>query len=225
MIISKKMFWLLYGLLLMNIGCVKKAEPDPLLDLFNPSFKEQKKNVVFLEYYDTISDVYSNFKYNFSIRSPKNWERDQGVSEHTIFRSFQKDSGYSLSANVIEIKYNIEDSYWEDYKKNQIYLEKKFKEIIEKQINSSIIHDYTNITFLKNYKCLKRKYDYQLINGDKKVDMTTISYQIPKDNYIYNFTITVPNIFFQKKPVYFDNILSDVNWLPNKELIKKEINK
>lgn len=61
------------------------------------------------------------------------------------------------------------------------------------------------------------------MDGDYKVDMTSISYQVPKGSFIYNITITIPNIFYEKKPRYFDNILTDIYWLPNKKLIKNEI--
>lgn len=220
---SKMKLSLFCGLLMLSVSCVNKTEKDSEKDLLKPSYKEQKKTENYSEYFDTISNIYSNYKYNIAIRAPKNWKRDRGISEHTIFRTFQKDSGFSLSVNVIEPKYNIGNSYWIEYKKNKISSEKKIKEIIEKQINSSINNVSTKVTFLKNFKSLKRKYDYTMVDGDYKIDMTSISYQVPKDNFIYTITFTVPNIFYEKKPSYYDNILTDVYWLSNKKFIKNEI--
>lgn len=126
---SKIKLILLYGLLMLSIGCINKIEKDSKKDLLKPSYKEQKKANDYSEYFDTISNIYSNYKYNIAIRAPKNWKRDRGISEHTIFRTFQKDSGFSLSVNVIEPKYNVVNSYWAEYKKNKIALEKKIKKL------------------------------------------------------------------------------------------------
>lgn len=144
---------------MLSIACINKTEKDSQKILLKPSYKEQKKDNDYSDYFDTVSNIYSNYKYNIAIGTPKNWKKDKGVSEHTIFRTFQKDSGCSLSINVIETNYNVENSYWVEYEKNKNSTEKKYKEIIEQQINSSIKNRFTKITFLKNFKSIKRKYD------------------------------------------------------------------
>lgn len=78
---KNKLFLILFTLKFFLISCNSKKEKDPMNDLFEPSYKEQKKNIEFSEYFDSLSNIYSNYKYNIAIRSPKNWKRDEGVSE------------------------------------------------------------------------------------------------------------------------------------------------
>jgi hypothetical protein len=213
----------LFCIVMLSVACLNKKSNESDKDLFEPSFKEQKDSLNFIEYFDTINNIYSNYKYNIAVSVPNNWKKDEGVSEHTIFRTFEKDSGYSFSVNVIETKYNVENKFWEEYEINKADFEYKYKKVIENQLNVPINIEYTKITFLKNFKSLKRKFNYTLKDEDYEVKMTSIIFQVPKENFTFTFSLTVPNIFYETKPEYFENILKNIYWLSNKEKIKKTI--
>ena len=94
---------------------------------FKKSLKEeslsQKKE--FIEFYDTINKIYSNYKYNIGFKIPKKWSVDKGFSEHTILRTYDADSSNSFTINVIETKYDVEKDFWKIYDKNKDEFENK----------------------------------------------------------------------------------------------------
>ncbi len=208
---------------LICLSCNSQSKKDPAKDLFEPSYKEQKNKKEFTEYFDKESNTYSNYKYSIAVRFPKNWKHDEGISEHMIFRAFEKDSGYSYSVNVIETKYNIENIFWKEYEKNKLQFQKQLKDVIEKQLNASINVEYFNTTYLKNYKALKRKYNYTVKDDDYEIEMTMLAYQIPKDNFTYTISLIIPKMFYDEKPQYFDDILKDIYWLTNKNELNNSI--
>lgn len=216
-----------YSILLLSIfsflACINKVEKNPEKDLLNPAFKEQANNEGLVEYYDTISNVYSNYKYNIAINKPKNWKFDKGPEKYMIFRSFERDSGYNYSVSVTETKYNVENIFWEEYEKNKIIFEKELTEILEKKINSKMELEYSKITYLKNFKCLKHKYNYEMRDEDFTVDMTCIMFQIPKRNYTYTISLTLPKMFYDERQDFYENILKGVHWLSNKDDNNKAI--
>ena len=76
------------------------------IDGFEDSYKRQiqlgKIDKSKTEIYDPIARNYSNYKYSFSFKHPKSWSFDNGVGLFTVFRTFQKDSGISISVNILE---------------------------------------------------------------------------------------------------------------------------
>ena len=87
---------------------------------FRKSEKEQSvtEKKKFNEFYDTINNMYSNYKYNIGFKIPKRWIVDKGFSEHTILRTYDPDSSNSFTINVIETEYDIEKIFWKTYDKN-----------------------------------------------------------------------------------------------------------
>lgn len=204
-------------LIVILISCNHKTQKDPEKDLFEPSYKELKNKEGFVEFYDSINGVYSNFKYNVAIKKPKNWKFDFGVDKYTIFKAIEIDSGYSYSLAVIETKYNVEEIFWNEYNKNKKEIEKQLKYSLEKKVNTDVEQIYSKTTYLKNYKGLKHKYNYVLRDQDYSVDMTCIMVQIPKKEYTYTITLIIPKVFFDERENYYEDILNSVYWLSDKE--------
>ena len=108
-----------------------------------PSFKALKSNKKeILEYYDSIRNIYSNYKYSIVFRLPEKWSYNEGTTEHMLMRAVKMDSLYQFSLNVVETYYNVEKGFWETYSKSKINFEKMMKEMMESKLNYSI----------KNYK-------------------------------------------------------------------------
>jgi hypothetical protein len=209
--------------ILLIVSCAKSKERNPNEDLFEPSFKEQKKDNVFTDFFDSISYTYSNYKYNIAVQAPKTWKYDQGISEHTIFRSFVKDSGYSFSINVIETKYNVENNFWKIYYDNKKVMDKQLQKMMENQLNTKVIAETSSTSYLKNYKSLKRKYLYTLKNQDYEVEMYCIIHQVPIENFTYTISLNVPKLFYDERTKYFENLFSGIYWLTDKKKVNKEI--
>ena len=73
---------------------------------FKKSFRQLKNEnseIKKLEYLDSSSNIYSNYKYHIGFDAPDNWKFDFGLSEHTIFRTYQLDSAITFTLNIIEI--------------------------------------------------------------------------------------------------------------------------
>lgn len=108
-----------------------KSNKSLNLDLssFAPSYKEKSKEGEFKEHLDSVSNIYSNFHYGFSIDYPNNWELDRGSSEHTVIRGVQKDSLYTLAVIVVEISdikqttniWDLWDKNIADFRQKHIY--------------------------------------------------------------------------------------------------------
>ena len=125
----------------------KHASKGEVTD-FEKSFKEQKDSS-FVEYLDTIKNVYSNYQYDVAFDAPDNWLVDSGVSEHNIFRAYQPDSAITFSLNVIESKADSSRKRDMDiWKLYQAETEKmnSFMQLIEEQLNTKI----ENLTAKKN---------------------------------------------------------------------------
>lgn len=204
--------------------CTISCDSQQIKDQLEPSYKAQKGNKPEItEYFNKESNIYSNYTYNIAIQSPKNWRHDNGVSEHTVFRAFVMDSGYSYSLNVFESINDIENSFWIDYNKNISNINKQFSSGMEKMLNTKISIEYTKIAVIKNFKSIKRKYTYTVIDNEFVFDMTSIVHQIPKGKFLYTITLTIPKFFYDESSGYFDNILNGIYWLPNKKQMIDEI--
>jgi hypothetical protein len=97
---TKKILWfvLLYMLLLVFESNCQTNQT------FVPSFKDSNLNGNKIEHLDSVSMIYSNFKYGFSMDFPDNWKFDRGNGEHTVIRAGQKDSFMLVAVNVFELK-------------------------------------------------------------------------------------------------------------------------
>ena len=106
---------------------------------FEKSFKEEKGEG-FIEHLDSTTNISSNFRYNIAFDAPDNWKIDAGVSEHTIFRTFQPDSSMTFSINVIEQKLNESEKIdiWELYQKYKEQFDNQFRTTLETQLNSKM---------------------------------------------------------------------------------------
>ena len=76
------------------------------LDGFEEPYKKQiqlgKIDKSKTEFYDSSSNVFSNFKYGFSYIKPKRWDYDNGSGLITVFRTMVIDSGIFLSINILK---------------------------------------------------------------------------------------------------------------------------
>lgn len=217
---------LLYFISTAFTSCSNNKKLDPEKDLFEPSYKELKSQGNFKdEYFDSISNIYSNYKYNVAFRAPKSWNYDQGVTEHMIFRSYNQDSLYTFSINVIETKYDNEKLFWPNYEKNKIQLKNQFVDITENQLNSKIVNLTENLTYIRNHKSLKRSFTFTRKDQDLEFEITSIVQQVIIGKLNYTFGLSMPKIFYDKNPDYFNEMFFRIYFLTDKEKLNKILNK
>jgi hypothetical protein len=185
------------------------------------SFKEQKSQS-FNEYLDSTTNIYSNFKYHVAFDAPDNWKTDAGVSEHTIFRTYQPDSTQTFSINVIESKLEENEKkstidIWEVYKNHKEQMDYPFTTSIEEQLKTKV-NDYScEHSYIKNNSCLKRKFNYNIKDLDNEYNVTIISYQTYIDGLTYTFSLNIPTVFCNEKREYYDVLFRNVYFLKNGE--------
>jgi hypothetical protein len=181
---------------------------------FRPSYKEiistNSDSVGFIDYYDSTSNLYSNFKYGFSIKFPMDWSIDKGVAEHTIIRGYQEDYAASFSVNVIEI--DIENpktfSMWKFYDENRTLFESQFRDGIENLIKSELYDYNVKKVYVQNNEALQRDFIYNLKHLDKEIQMKGTMYQITKLPFTFTVGLHVPLIFYEEEPDRFDTLIN-----------------
>ncbi|MBN2893194.1 MAG: hypothetical protein JXL97_15090 [Bacteroidales bacterium] len=196
---------------------------DTNSEYFEKSFKEQE-NKAFSEHLDSTTNIYSNFKYHVAFDAPDNWKTDAGVSEHTIFRAYQPDSLLTFSINVVELKSennekNQEIDFWEFYQKNKEQMDYPFTTVLEKQLKTTINNFVCTKSYLQNNICLRRELSYSIKNLDYEYDVKNISLQTLIGDFTYTFGLTIPSLFYNQTPEYYDNLFQKIYFLKDGELL------
>jgi len=211
-------------------SCQENKKKTDVTDDFEKSYKEQKDSDLLpehTEHFDSINNLYSNFKYKVAFDGPNHWASDAGVSEHTIFRTFQPDSAITFAINVIELKVSENEKapdIWEMYQTQKEKMDYPFKVLIPKQFNSKVEDFIASKTYLKNKTTLKRKFKYLVRELDLEYYNTSIVYQTLIDNLSYTFSLDVPTMFYDKNPNFYDSLILNVSFLYGKDNVNKYLN-
>ncbi|GGE27309.1 hypothetical protein [Psychroflexus planctonicus] len=205
-------------------SCQKNKNKANVTDDFEKSYKEQKSSGMLsekhTEHFDSINNLYSNYKYKVAFNAPNHWDSDSGVSEHAIFRAFQTDSAISFVINVIELKVvenEKKQDVWEMYQIQKEKMDYAYKVLIPKQFNTEVEDFKASKTYIKNKITLKRKFKYLVRELDLEYYNTSIVYQTSNNNFIYTFGFDVPTMFYDENPSFYDNLISNVSFLYGKD--------
>ena len=214
--------------------CQQRKDKSNSPVFFEKSLKEQKdKGTIteYIEHFDSIKNVYSNFKYRIAFDAPDHWKSDGGVSEHTIFRIYEADSAINFHINVIEIKLTKEEkkemgklNLWELYQNNKEKMDHFYKVILPKKYNTEIKDYKVKKSYLKNQVAIKRSYNHIVRQLDYEYSLTSIVYQTSIDNLTYTFGLDVPTTFYDENPEYYENLFLNISFLLNKEDLNKYLN-
>lgn len=176
------------------------------------------------DYYDKTNNIYSNYKYNISFKVPEKWVVDKGMSEHTILRTYDADSSNSFTINVIESEYNVEEPFWKTYDRNSVEIEKKYKTMLETQLNTNIKNYTIEKSFIKNFQSLKRKLEFTRKDQDYEYEIVTIIQQVVKGNLTYTFSLNIPKMFYDKNPQHYNKLFLNLHFLADKKKLNSLIN-
>lgn len=216
-------------ILLFNQGCNKKQKKILPEKDFKESYKEQKSKgkLENTENLDTIRNIYSNYYFKVGYDAQDNWTVDKGMNDHTIFRTYQKDSAITFMINVIEFKTSKanELNIWEIRKKNGAeQFDKKMISNLEMQSRSKIQNFQLKKSYLKNHTCIKMSFETLIKELDFEYTDTNIMYQTVIENRNYTFGLSIPKMYYELKPEYYENMFRYIYFLHNKEKTNKIIN-
>ncbi len=184
--------------------------------IFAPSFKKSNLNGNNIEHLDSISMIYSNFKYGFSMDFPDNWKFDRGNAEHTVIRAGQKDSFMLAAVNVIELKEvpKSDFSLWKIWDNKELGMAEFMKNELKKALNSEIIDYSWRKVYVNNREAIETKLTYILKELDYEFDMKYIAYSISnKNQFSYTVAIKTPKYFYEVNPSRFDYMINNFVFL------------
>lgn len=193
---------------------------------FKKSLKEVSvsKKKEFIEFYDTINKIYSNYKYNIGFKIPKKWSFDKGFTEHTILRTYDADSSNSFTINVIETKYDVEIDFWKTYDENKDEFENKYIKILESQLNTKLKNYSVEKSFIKNFHSLKRKFEFTRKEQNFEYEIVIIIQQVVKNQLTYTFSLSIPKMFYERNPNHYEKIFYNLHFLADKKKLNSLIN-
>lgn len=212
-----KHYLLRFAICCLIFSCKQKEEQP----LFKESFKERKahsKEQDLKEYLDTSKNIYSNYEYSVSFNGPDNWKSDQGVSEHTIYRTYNLDSAITFAINVIELNTSSASNaknMWDYYIEDKAKLDNPYLDVIRTQLNTEPENYEVSKVYIKNNVGLRRYVEYKVRDQDYEYYNTVISQQVLIKNITYTFSLDLPTVFYKGRKPYFDNLFSSINFLLN----------
>lgn len=224
--------YILLSLLITTLAsCQEKKKNGNATDRFEKSYKEQKDDGIIpenTEHFDSLRNIYSNYKYKVAFDAPDHWASDDGVSKHTIFRTYQPDSAITFAINVIELK-DFENSeevpdIWEFYKKNTEKMDYPYTVLIPKQFNSQVKDFKAKKSYIKNQLSLKRSFNYLVRELDFEYSNTSIVYQTFLDKYTYTFSLDVPTMYYDDNPEFYESMFLNIYFLLNKNKVNQFLN-
>ena len=212
-------------------SCQKNKKKYDVRDYIEKSYKEQKDSNLLTKYtqhLDSANNIYTNYKYGVSFDAPNHWSSDKGISEHTIFRTFQADSAITFFINVIESKATKSikaPDIWELYKIQKKEMDYPIKVFIPKQFNTTIKDFKASKTFIKNKITLKREGSYLVRELDIEYRNTFMIYTVLINNLTYTFGLDVPTMFYEKNRIFYDNLVSSISFVYGVDDYNYHINK
>lgn len=171
-----------------------------------------------IEFYDSISNIYSNKKFGFSIKFPYGWSNDRGVSEHTIIRGYQEKNGASFSVNVIEVdvEKDVPFSMWKFYDENSVSLEKQFRNGMEDLYKTQLLDYSIKKVYIHNNEAIQRDFVYNYCHLESETLMKVIMCQTTKPPFAFTIGIQLPLTSFKEDPVFYSTLISEFKFVEKK---------
>lgn len=206
---------------LLIYSCSNKQSTNSKTFQFDlkPSLKESNIKGDFIEHLDSVSLIYSNFKYGVSMDFPDNWTINKGVAEHTIIKGVQKDSAISFSINVIERGEDMLNdlNIWDIWDNKSLGLEQTYLKQFSKVYNSETYNYQTKKIYVSNKEAIQIKFNFLFKQLDTEYEMQSLMYSI----YISPFTFTVglhiPREFYDLNPVKYDQLITNLVFMKPKQ--------
>jgi len=177
---------------------------------FEESFKEANLGGSSVEYLDSITMIYSNYKYGFSMDFPDNWTTDRGVSEHTVIRGVNIDSAMSFAINVLELT-DMKDSgitLWTLWDNAESGMAESYRNMLSQSVNTTISNYVTRKVYVDNREAIEARFNYITRGVDYEFEVQSVVYSLYFMPYMYTVGLNVPKIFYEPKRGYYDMLIT-----------------
>ncbi|WCO02656.1 hypothetical protein [Psychroserpens ponticola] len=221
-----KIKYITLAFLLILASCNESKKTTKEEKYLKESYKEQKSDESLSkhsEHFDSLTNIYSNYKYLISIDAPDHWEIDFGTAKHSIFRGNDPELALTFSIVVVEPKTELKHSKnaWEFYLDNKTKQDAELKTIVKTQFNSEIQNYKANKSYIRNIISANHAYDFLVKSTDLEYLNHVINHQIYNNDYIYTLTAHMPKIVYDEQPEYFERLFNLITFLPHSEKINE----
>lgn len=152
---------------------------------------------------------YSNHHYNLAIDFPDDWQHDRGLSDYTLFRAFQRDSGLTMSLIVIplhrkykgkegltSLKFNDSPMQFMDQVTQGNY-RKYLVEQLTTQLGQPPIDLEITETSIGSHKYIVTEYKIKQMADDFKYYMYGKSFTTQQWNHTYEISYFAPEDYYK----------------------------
>lgn len=165
------------------------------------------------EFYDVSSRIFSNYKYGFSYKVPLGWEFDNGIGILSVFRTYDKESGISLSINVME---SIEKKVPSIHKIFDELGETFYNNGIKKEIESVgkvLITSSYKKSFFKGFQSVDQTYVTSEVINNFEFEIINFGKTFWKNNIQFTIGVNLPKLLYESNRENYDNLIYDFNIL------------
>lgn len=201
------------------------GQTKPNSKVFKKSYKEKvldKQETEFNEFFDSKNNLYSNYKYGLSFDAPNNWEKDYGVSEHTIFRAFEKDSSIAFFINVLEFKDELaneeEKNIWDTYSADKVKFDTIFTKTHSKSLKTEIYNFKVSKSYIDNNVSLKMTFSTITKELDYEYETFYLIHQLFRNNKMISFGLTLPTLIYNLDKIYFEELFLKIRLFEEKKI-------
>jgi len=172
--------------------------------------------------FDSLSNIYKNYKYAVSFKVPKSWEFDYGLTKNNFFRSYQKDSLYVTSALAWD--YNFDSDINDLY---EIVSKESFKDTLITKWKSQDLsikpYDINlNKVYFRNKQAIKLEQKYLRREEDFSFEITEWEYIYIRNGYRIQIGASAPTVLIENNLVDLADLTSKFQDLPITVKSKKE---
>lgn len=171
--------------------------------------------------FDKSKNIYSNYLYSVSFDGPDHWQSDFGISKHTIFRTYDADTGTTFSINIIEadefmpgLDLPSVTTMWNVYQEKDEFLDSLTRISLKKAYNIDDLDLKRDKGYISNHVALKNTLRYMNREVDYEYELTVIQFQVLRKRRVYTFTLSIPSVFYKDKARYYDYLIfQKINFL------------
>lgn len=209
----KKISLILY-ISILSISCSSQKKEETLIDN-QDSVKISQEQTVKNDINDGWNNnIYTNALYKFKIEFPNEWQHDNGASDRTLARTYDRKLGASFSMQVIHLPQEFENSndIWksaneaEMLEATNIETSQSFKEVKNTKVEKG---------YLKNNNAYIVSFNHKVYSGTRSFKYLVKQVKSFKEGKLYQITFTIPEEYFDNTTsILFTRVIDSFLFIP-----------